>query len=41
MNATPVPNCTLNNGVDIPAIGLGVFQTPAAQTGSFASQRPE
>ena len=27
-----VPNFTLNNGVDIPAIGLGVFQTPPAET---------
>src|SRR6201991_4750633 len=27
-----VPNLTLNNGVDIPAIGLGVFQTPPDET---------
>ena len=27
-----VPNFTLNNGVDIPALGLGVFQTPPAET---------
>ncbi|KQP73909.1 oxidoreductase [Microbacterium sp. Leaf288] len=27
-----VPNFTLNNGVEIPAIGLGVFQTPPAET---------
>ena len=26
------PTLTLNNGVEIPAIGLGVFQTPPAQT---------
>ena len=23
-----VPSVTLNNGVEMPAIGLGVFQTP-------------
>src|ERR1700754_5055530 len=27
-----VPNLTLNNGVDIPAIGFGVFQTPPDET---------
>ena len=27
-----VPTFTLNNGVEIPAIGLGVFQSPPAQT---------
>ena len=27
-----VPNFSLNNGVEIPAIGLGVFQTPPAET---------
>lgn len=27
-----VPNLKLNNGVEIPAIGLGVFQTPPAET---------
>ncbi|MFK4834521.1 aldo/keto reductase [Microbacterium sp. ZW T2_14] len=27
-----VPTFTLNNGVEIPAIGLGVFQTPPAET---------
>ncbi|KUL25865.1 aldo/keto reductase [Actinoplanes awajinensis] len=27
-----VPNLTLNNGVEIPAIGLGVFQTPPDET---------
>jgi len=26
------PNLTLNNGVEIPAIGLGVFQTPPEET---------
>ena len=26
------PNLTLNNGVEIPAIGLGVFQTPPDET---------
>lgn len=29
---TAVPNLTLNNGVEMPAIGLGVFQTPPAET---------
>src|SRR3954454_11806563 len=29
-----VPNLTLNNGVKIPAIGLGVFQTPPEETRS-------
>jgi diketogulonate reductase-like aldo/keto reductase len=30
---TPVvPNLTLNNGVEMPAIGFGVFQTPADET---------
>src|SRR5690625_3521446 len=27
-----VPNMSLNNGVEIPAIGFGVFQTPPEQT---------
>jgi diketogulonate reductase-like aldo/keto reductase len=27
-----VPNLTLNNGVELPAIGLGVFQTPPDET---------
>jgi len=27
-----IPSFTLNNGVEIPAIGLGVFQTPPAET---------
>lgn len=31
MNQT-VPTFTLNNGVEIPAIGLGVFQSPPAET---------
>ncbi|HET9117823.1 MAG TPA: aldo/keto reductase [Pseudonocardiaceae bacterium] len=32
--ARQVPNLTLNNGVELPAIGLGVFQTPPAETRS-------
>ncbi|MEZ5608158.1 MAG: aldo/keto reductase [Burkholderiaceae bacterium] len=32
MNATTIPHFTLNNGVKIPVIGLGVFQTPPAET---------
>ena len=30
--AAVVPNITLNNGVEMPAIGLGVFQTPPEET---------
>ena len=26
------PHITLNNGVELPALGLGVFQTPPAET---------
>ncbi|HET7457480.1 MAG TPA: aldo/keto reductase [Gemmatimonadaceae bacterium] len=29
---TGVPNVTLNNGVALPALGLGVFQSPPAET---------
>ncbi|MFI2333148.1 aldo/keto reductase [Nocardia rhamnosiphila] len=29
-----IPNFTLNNGVEIPAIGFGVYQTPPAETTS-------
>ncbi|MCB0912096.1 MAG: aldo/keto reductase [Propionibacteriaceae bacterium] len=32
MNQTSTPSFTLNNGVEIPALGLGVFQTPPAET---------
>lgn len=32
MNKITIPRFTLNNGVQIPAIGLGVFQTPPAGT---------
>src|SRR6185437_9173590 len=32
MNEPIVPHFTLDNGVEIPAIGLGVFQTPPAET---------
>jgi len=32
VNQNPVPQFTLNNGVAIPVIGLGVFQTPPAET---------
>jgi 2,5-diketo-D-gluconate reductase A len=27
-----VPTLALNNGVELPALGLGVFQTPPAET---------
>lgn len=30
--STQVPGITLNNGVELPAIGLGVFQTPPDET---------
>ena len=30
--AGEVPNITLNNGVEMPSIGLGVFQTPPDET---------
>ena len=32
MIASSIPNFTLNNGVQIPVIGFGVFQTPPAET---------
>lgn len=32
--STEVPNITLNNGIEIPALGLGVFQTPPDETRS-------
>lgn len=32
MNNSTIPHFTLNNGVQIPVIGLGVFQTPPAET---------
>ncbi|MBL9217274.1 MAG: aldo/keto reductase [Opitutaceae bacterium] len=32
MSKTTIPHFTLNNGVQIPVIGLGVFQTPPPET---------
>ena len=32
MTATTTPSLELNNGVTIPALGLGVFQTPPDET---------
>jgi diketogulonate reductase-like aldo/keto reductase len=32
MRMTTIPTLTLNNGVEMPALGLGVFQTPPAET---------
>ena len=29
---TPAPILKLNNGVELPALGLGVFQTPSDET---------
>jgi diketogulonate reductase-like aldo/keto reductase len=36
MPATTTPALTLNNGVTMPALGLGVFQSPPAQTAAAA-----
>jgi 2,5-diketo-D-gluconate reductase A len=33
-----VPNLTLNNGIDIPQLGFGVFQVPDAQTEAAVSE---
>lgn len=46
MTATTTPIFELNNGVQIPALGLGVFQTPPDETrdavrAALASQRPD
>jgi diketogulonate reductase-like aldo/keto reductase len=32
MSSNHVPNVTLNNGVNMPVLGFGVFQIPAGQT---------
>ncbi len=32
MTATTIPSSKLNNGVEMPALGLGVFQTPPDET---------
>ena len=32
MRETMSPQVTLNNGVALPALGLGVFQSPPAET---------
>ena len=32
MTNSPVPSVTLNNGVEIPQLGLGVFQVDPAAT---------
>ena len=29
---TTIPSLTLNNGLEMPVLGLGVFQTPADET---------
>jgi diketogulonate reductase-like aldo/keto reductase len=39
--AREAPDITLNNGVEMPSIGLGVFQTPPGETRSFGRQIPE
>ena len=38
---TPIPNVTLNNGVEMPIIGFGVFQIPAEQTQPAVEQALE
>jgi 2,5-diketo-D-gluconate reductase A len=38
---TPVPIITLNNGVDIPQLGFGVFQIPPAETRAATLQALE
>jgi len=35
---TSVPNLRLNNGVNIPALGLGVFQTPPDETAAAVTE---
>ncbi len=35
---TPTPNVTLNNGVEMPILGFGVFQIPAEQTEQVVEQ---
>ena len=35
---TAVPKLRLNNGVEMPAIGLGVFQTPPAETAAAVAK---
>lgn len=35
---TSVPNLRLNNGVNIPALGLGVFQTPPNETAAAVTE---
>src|SRR5262245_5057570 len=33
-----VPNITLNNGVEMPALGFGVFQTPPGETAAAVAE---
>ncbi|ONH23912.1 aldo/keto reductase [Pseudofrankia asymbiotica] len=39
--STPVPTITLNNGLEIPAVGFGVFQTPPDETRDAVSSALE
>ena len=41
LTTTPIPNVTLNNGVEMPIIGFGVFQIPAEQTQPAVEQALE
>jgi diketogulonate reductase-like aldo/keto reductase len=38
--AYEVPKIALNNGVEMPSIGLGVFQTPPDETRSAVAAAP-
>ena len=38
--AYEVPNIALNNGVEMPSIGLGVFQTPPDETRGAVAAAP-
>jgi len=35
-----IPHLTLNNGVEIPALGFGVFQTPPEETRTAVAEAP-
>jgi 2,5-diketo-D-gluconate reductase A len=37
-STTQIPSLTLNNGVEIPQLGFGVFQVPPAQTAAAVTE---
>jgi diketogulonate reductase-like aldo/keto reductase len=39
MSSNHVPNVILNNGVEMPILGFGVFQIPAGQTEQAVGRR--